>query len=640
MRLLDTINHPEELKSLNTNQLTQLANEIREELVATVSKTGGHLAPNLGVVELTLALHQVFNTPRDQIVWDVGHQSYVHKLLTGRRTQFATLRQLGGLSGFPKRTESVHDAFGTGHSSTSISAALGLALARDLKYEQHHVIAVIGDGALTGGMAFEALNHAGHLRTNLIVVLNDNEMSIANNVGALSRYLNRLRTEPVYFRSKEEVESLLRRIPKIGTRVLSAVDRFKDAVKYLVVPGVLFEELGFTYLGPIDGHNLPAVRDILKNAKQVEGPVLVHLLTKKGKGYGPAERNPDKYHGIGPFNIANGQPQAGANKPSYTEIFGQTLVRQAEQDKRVLAITAAMPSGTGLEEFARRFPERFFDVGIAEQHAVTLAAGLACQGFRPVVAVYSTFLQRAYDQVMHDVCLQNLPVVLAIDRAGLVGEDGATHQGIFDIAFLRHIPNLTIMAPKDENELQHCLETARGINGPVAVRYPRGAGRGIQLDSEFQSLTIGQAEVIRDGQDLVIIAVGPMVYTAVNAAMILEEQGRSVAVINARFVKPLDEALILHYALKTQRLITLEEHCLAGGFGSAVAELINRQSRTWKPEYSPELLHLGIPDEFVEHGSPDSLREIYGLTPSGIVQAINERWPERRRLRAAGAIRS
>jgi 1-deoxy-D-xylulose-5-phosphate synthase len=627
LRLLDTINSPGDLKALNSNQLTQLADEIRRQLVETVSDTGGHLAPNLGVVELTLAIHRVFDSPQDQIVWDVGHQTYVHKLLTGRQSEFADLRQYHGLSGFPKRSESPHDHFGTGHSSTSISAALGLALARDLRQEKHYVLAVIGDGALTGGMAFEALNHAGHLRTNLIVILNDNEMSIVNNVGALSRYLSRLRTEPVYFRSKEEVESLLKRIPKIGSRVLYAVDRLKDAVKYLVLPGVLFEELGFTYLGPVDGHNLPGVRDILNNAKQLEGPVLIHLITKKGKGYGPAERNPDKFHGIGPFDIASGLSlKAKEAIPSYTEIFGQTLVQQAEEDERILAITAAMPGGTGLEEFARRFPKRFFDVGIAEQHAVTMAAGLACQGFKPVVAVYSTFLQRAYDQVLHDVCLQNLSVLIAIDRAGLVGEDGATHQGVYDISFLRHIPNLTIMAPKDENELRHCLETARGLSGPVAVRYPRGAGRGIPMESKLRSFPIGQAEVVREGQDLLIVALGTMVYTALEAAEQLQDQGVSVAVINARFVKPLDEELILKYAGAIKRVVTLEEHCLAGGFGSAVLETLHRFKDAEKPLHSLEILNIGIPDEFVEHGSPARLRELYGLTSTQVVESIKTKF--------------
>lgn len=625
MKLLDSINGPKDIKNLNHSQLVQLAREIREELIEVVARTGGHLAPNLGVVELTLALHLVFNSPRDKIVWDVGHQTYVHKLLTGRRQHFSTLRQLGGLSGFPKRSESEHDIFGTGHSSTSISAGLGLALARDLNNEKYHIISVIGDGALTGGMAFEALNHAGHHGTNLIVVLNDNEMSIANNVGALSSYLSRLRTEPVYSRSKEEVEYLLRRVPRIGSRVLQVVDRFKDAVKYLMIPGILFEELGFTYLGPVDGHNLIAMQEILQNAKQVEGPVLVHIKTQKGKGYAPAEKNPDKFHGIGPFDISTGEVISISSNPTYTKIFGQTLVRQAEKDARIVAITAAMPSGTGLEDFAQRFPERFFDVGIAEQHAVTMAAGLACQGFRPVLAVYSTFLQRAYDQVLHDVCLQKLPVIFAVDRAGLVGEDGATHQGVFDISFLRHIPNITIISPKDENELQHCLESARQMEGPVAVRYPRGAGRGVDLDAELTPLEIGKAEVVREGNDLVIIAIGPMVYTAIEVAEYLgTEQGLSVAVINARFIKPLDEELILQYALQTQRVVTLEEHCLAGGFGSAVLEFIHRLDFNLIGKTSLKVLNIGLPDEFVEHGSPDHLREYYGLTLFGIVETINK----------------
>lgn len=624
MSLLARINSPQDLRRLSLAELNQLAGEIRQELVTTVSRTGGHLAPNLGVVELTLALHLVFNSPRDQIVWDVGHQTYVHKLVTGRRDAFATLRQHGGLSGFPKRSESVHDVFDTGHSSTSVSAALGLAVARDIKKESYHVVAVIGDGALTGGEAFEALNHAGHLGTRLIVVLNDNEMSIANNVGALSRYLSRLRTDPAYFRSKEEIEHLLRKIPRIGSRVLQAVDRMKDALKYLLVDGVFFEELGFTYLGPVNGHDLVDLQEVLRQASHVDKPVLVHVVTRKGKGYLPAEQNPDLFHGIGPFDIATGKPKKQSSIPTYTQVFGETLVKLAESNPRILAITAAMAGGTGLERFASRFPNRFFDVGIAEQHAVTLAAGMARGGLQPVVAIYSTFLQRAYDQVVHDVCLQNLPVVLAIDRAGLVGEDGATHQGIFDISFLRHIPNLVIIAPRDENELQHALYTALKLSCPVAVRYPRGEGRGVAREKEWRFLEPGRGEILREGQDVAIFGVGPMVYTALEAAELLREWEISAAVADLRYLKPLDEGMILQLGQATGRIVILEEHVLAGGTGSAVLEILHR---AWPREKNmPAVLCLGLPDRFIEHGAPDKLREVYELTSEKVAESIMRHW--------------
>lgn len=628
MRLLDSIDQPKDIKKLNLEELNRLAREIRQELIETVSKNGGHLAPNLGVVELTLALHLVFNSPRDKIIWDVGHQTYVHKLLTGRRDRFASLRQYQGLSGFPKRFESEHDIFETGHSSTSVSAALGLALARDLKKEDSSVIAVIGDGALTGGEAFEALNHAGQLQSNLIVVLNDNEMSIANNVGALSDYLVRLRTQPVYFKSKEEVEYLLRRIPRIGSKVLQAVDKVKDAVKYLILPGMIFEELGFTYLGPADGHNLAAVSNLLKNARQLTGPTLVHVVTKKGKGYPPAEKNPDRFHGIGPFEVTSGEVIRQSSIPTYTQVFGETLVRMAEENQKILAITAAMPSGTGLDQFAKRFPQRFFDVGIAEQHAATMAAGLAQGGFRPVVAVYSTFLQRAYDQVLHDISLQRLPVLLAVDRAGLVGEDGATHQGVFDVSFLRHIPNLTIMAPRDENELQHCLYTGLQINGPAVVRYPRGNGIGVEREKELRELPVGKAEVLREGSDLFIIGVGPMVYLCLKAVDILKKDGIEAGVIDLRFIKPLDVELVHEKAKKAGKVAVVEEHALAGGAGSAILEMLHSQTEKTNLVHRsvPDVLCLGLPDEFVEHGTPDKLREIYGLTPQGIAESIKKRW--------------
>lgn len=614
--LLDKVSSPADLKSLTIDELNKLAAEIRKELINTVSVTGGHLAPNLGVVELTLALHTVFNCPSDKIIWDVGHQSYIHKLVTGRRKEFCTLRQLSGLSGFPKRAESECDPFDTGHSSTSISAALGLALARDLAGEKNEIVAVIGDGAMTGGMAFEALNHAGHLGTNLIVVLNDNEMSIAENVGALAGYLSRMRTDPNYNKHKEDMENILKKIPSIGSTVAKTLERIKDSFKYLVVPGMLFEELGFTYLGPINGHDINSVRTILQQAKNNNGPVLVHVITTKGKGYKPAEKNPDKFHGIGPFDVATGET-AKNDKVTYTEVFGTTLCEIAAINDRILAITAAMPSGTGLTRFRELFPTRFFDVGIAEQHAVTMAAGLAVGGFIPVIAVYSTFLQRAYDQILHDVAMQKLHVVFAIDRAGLVGEDGETHQGVFDISFLRHIPGMTIMAPKDENELKVMIKTAIECEGPVALRYPRGMGRGFHLQENTGTIPIGQAEILRSGRDITIAAVGPLVYTALEAAERLEELGISASVINARFIKPLDEKCLVEDIKKTGKLLTLEENVLQGGFGSAVMELLENHS------VSVQIKRLGIPDEFVGHGSILKLKEKCGLSVDSVISEVS-----------------
>lgn len=626
MGVLEQVNKPEDLRNLTPDELVILADELRRLIIDTVAETGGHLAPNLGVVELTLALHRVFNAPRDKIIWDVGHQCYVHKILTGRREGFSTLRQKGGISGFPSREESVYDVFGTGHASTSISAALGLAKARDLNQDNYQVIAVIGDGALTGGMALEALNHAGHIKANLIVVLNDNEMSIAKNVGALSGYLTRLRTDRMYHRSREEVEGLIQRIPAIGPKMLRILDRLKDSVKYLVVPGMFFEELGYTYLGPVKGHNITALADTFEKAKTLKGPVLVHVATRKGKGYAPAEADPDLFHGVGPFDVQTGEVKR-SDRLSYMDVFGETLLKLAEVDPRIIAITAAMPTGTGLKSFAKRFPHRFFDVGIAEQHAVTMAAGLAVGGWRPVVAIYSTFMQRAYDQIIHDVCLQRLPVLFALDRGGLVGEDGVTHQGIFDLAYLRSIPNMTIMAPQDENELRHMLKTALACCGPCAIRYPRGSGTGCLLDQELQILPYGRSLVLRDGKDVSFFAVGHMVGAAMEAADKLAQQGIEAAVINVRFVKPLDTALLLRFSRQTQRVVTIEEGILAGGFGSAVAELLMDNGLG-----NVELVRLGINDTFVEHGAPKLLREKYGLTPEGIVTAVTQ---PRRRLKVA-----
>lgn len=632
--LLKTIYSPQDIQNLSLKQLKSLADEIRDTIIQTVAETGGHLAPNLGVVELTLALHRVFNSAVDRIIWDVGHQSYVHKLLTGRQVQFATLRQYGGISGFPKPEESIHDAFATGHSSTSISAALGMALARDLKGDPHSVVAVIGDGSLTGGMAFEAMNHAGHLKTNLIVVLNDNEMSIAPNVGALSGYLSRLRTDPMYSKGKDEIAELLQKLPH-GSKLLKVVDRLKDSFKYLVVPGMLFEELGFTYLGPVDGHDIKAMMTMLQQAKTVSGPVLVHVLTQKGRGYQPAEENPDRFHGVGPFDVATGTvKKSGDGAPSYTEVFGKTLVKLAQEDDKIIGITAAMPDGTGLNSFAREFPKRYFDVGIAEQHAVTMAAGMAMTGYRPVAAIYSTFLQRAYDQVLHDVCLQNLPVTFALDRGGLVGDDGPTHHGVFDIAYLRNIPNMVIMAPKDENELQHMLKTAVYHSGPVAVRYPRGNGEGVPMDEELQRLPIGKGEILREGSDVLLIAIGNMVRETLKAAQSLSAQGIEAAVINARYVKPLDEELILDYARRTKNVVTIEEHVLMGGFGTAVLELFEAAGLT-----DVKVKRIGIPDEFVEHGKQNILRANYGLTAEGIIETVLSKEFEFKKCRKLKAVR-
>ena len=573
--ILETINSPADVKALSLDELKQLAEEIRQFLISVISKTGGHLAPNLGVVELSLALHRVFSTPEDKIVFDVGHQSYIHKIITGRREQFPTLRQYGGLSGFPKRSESEHDAFGTGHSSTSISAALGMAVARDLQGKDYNVVAVIGDGSMTGGMAFEALNNAGTLHKKMIVVLNDNEMSISKNVGAMSEYLYQLRTGETYNKIKHDIEGWLKNM-EFGTDVLKAIRRLKGSVKYLMVPTSIFEELGFTYLGPVDGHDLQGLTEVLQAAKKIDGPVLVHVLTKKGKGYKPAEESPNKFHGTGPFEIATGKKIANPNAPiTYTEVFGKTLTELANEDKEIIGITAAMPDGTGMSTFAKAHPERFFDVGIAEQHAVTSAAGAAAAGMKPVAAIYSTFLQRAYDSVLHDICMQKLHVTLCLDRAGLVGDDGYTHHGVFDYAYLRSMPEMTIMAPKDENELRHMLKTAVDYDGPVSVRYPRGSGVGVEINEPMHSLPIGKAEVLREGKDVCLWAIGSMVQSALQVAAKLAEQGISAGVVNMRFAKPLDKELLLAHAAQYGKIVTLEEGALQGGVGSAVLETLN-----------------------------------------------------------------
>ena len=613
--ILDTINSPADVKALSMEELKQLAEEIRQLLISVIAKTGGHLAPNLGVVELTLALHRVFSTPEDKIVFDVGHQAYIHKIITGRREQFPTLRQYGGLSGFPKRSESAHDAFGTGHSSTSISAALGMAVARDIKQQDYNVIAVIGDGSMTGGMAFEALNNADTLHKRMIVVLNDNEMSISKNVGAMSEYLYHLRTGETYNKIKHDLEGWLKNMD-FGSDVLKALRRLKGSVKYLMVPTSIFEELGFTYLGPIDGHDLPTLIEVMQAAKKIDGPVLVHVLTKKGKGYKPAEESPNKFHGTGPFEIATGKKITNPNAPiTYTEVFGKALTELADEDKDIIGITAAMPDGTGLSAFAKAHPTRFFDVGIAEQHAVTSAAGAAAAGLKPVAAIYSTFLQRAYDSVLHDICMQKLHVTLCLDRAGLVGDDGYTHHGVFDYAYLRSMPEMTVMAPKDENELRHMLKTAVDFDGPISLRYPRGSGVGVDITEPMQALPIGKAEVLREGQDVSIWAIGSMVQSAAQAAEKLAEQGISAGVVNMRFVKPLDKELLLAQAKEYGKIVTLEEGVLQGGVGSAVLETLNEAQLLTKCQ----VLTLGIPDEFVLHGDKKLLFKDLELDVDAIV---------------------
>ncbi|MGI6422235.1 MAG: 1-deoxy-D-xylulose-5-phosphate synthase [Syntrophomonadaceae bacterium] len=619
--ILERVKCSEDLKKLTIKEMNVLAAEIRELLITSVSRCGGHLAPNLGVVELSIALHYVFNTAQDRVIWDVGHQSYVHKILTGRKDLMSTLRQYGGLSGFPKSEESIHDAFNTGHSSTSISAALGMAVARDLQEEDYSVVAVIGDGALTGGMAFEALNHAGIEGRDLIVVLNDNEMSISKNVGAMSGYLNRLRTDPSYSRTKEEIEHHLMRIPGIGPNIARAAGKFKDLIKYLMVPGIWFEELGFTYIGPVNGHDLDELLPVLKNARRMKGPIFIHVITEKGRGYEPARQDPGTFHGVGPFDISTGKTFKKAIK-TYTEIFGEYMVERARTDSKLVTITAAMANGTGLSEFACCYPERFFDTGICEQHAVTLAAGMAKAGLRPVVAIYSTFLQRAYDQIIHDVALQRLPVIFAIDRAGLVGEDGPTHHGVFDLAYLRSIPELTLMAPSNENELLDMLHTAFTINGPVAIRYPRGAGEGVEISRTRQLLPVGEAHLMKKGQDLAIMAIGRGVSIACQVARLLEQKGISTLLVDARFVKPLDISMITDIGAKYQRLVTIEDNCIKGGFGSAVLEALAETKQQL------DVLRIGIPDEFIEHGKVELLFNYLDMDEVSIVESIINKWPE------------
>ena len=619
--LLEKVNQPSDIKSMNVAQLNMLAAEIREFLIRKLSVTGGHLASNLGVVELTLALHYLFDSPKDKIIWDVGHQSYVHKILTGRKDRFDTLRKYKGLCGFIKRAESEHDVWEAGHSSTSLSAAIGMAIARDTKGETNRVIAVIGDGAMTGGMALEALNHIGHLKKRVMIILNDNEMSIAPNVGAIHNYLGKIRSGKHYAKVKEEVEQLLKKIPAIGGTLAKTLEKLKDSLKYLMVPGVLFEELGLTYFGPIDGHSLPVLLSTLRQADQVDGPVLVHVVTTKGKGYDPAEADSFKWHGISPYKIESGQVLKAVDEPpTYTDVFGSTLIELAEKDDRIVAITPAMPGGSGLIPFAEKFPDRMFDVGIAEQHAATMSGALASEGLKPVFAVYSTFLQRAYDQVLHDICRQNLNVVFAIDRAGFVGADGETHQGLYDIAFLRHIPNLVLMMPKDENELRHMLKTALDYDdGPIAVRYPRMNGLGVKLDKKLKDIPIGKWEVVREGKHACILAVGPMVALAQEAAAVLMKENIQVRVVNARFIKPLDTAMLKQLAEEHIPILTAEESAIAGGFGSAVLEHC-----TLEGYYGMRISLMGVPDMFVEHGGVKDQRNLAGLTVDNMVWQIRK----------------
>lgn len=622
-RLLPLVKKPKDVAGLSREELQTLAAELRRVIIEQVSASGGHLAPSLGVVELTLALCRVFDLERDKLVWDVGHQAYAYKLLTGRLDRFHSLRKLGGLSGFPRMAESPFDHFGVGHSSTSISAALGMALARDLAGQKHEVVAVIGDGSLTAGLAFEALNQAGDMERKLVVVLNDNEMSISKNVGALSRFLSRKLSAPFLTRFKREVEAFLKQIPKIGADLALFARRSEDAFKSFMTPGMLFEALRFTYVGPIDGHNVDLLCDVLAQTKRMDRPVLVHVLTRKGKGYEPAETNPTYFHGVGGFEPETGMAikHGPALFATYTEVFGSTLCALAEKDKKIVAITAAMPEGTGTDCFRLRFPERFVDVGICEQHAVTFAAGLATQGFKPAVAIYSTFLQRAYDQVVHDVCLQNLNVKFFLDRAGLVGEDGATHHGAFDLSYLRHVPNIVLMAPKDEDELARMMATAFALDGPVAVRYPRGMGAGAPVDPALKPLPLGQAEMLREGKDAAVIAIGSRVLPALEAAQELEQAGvGAVAVCNARFIKPLPAEQILSLARRHKKLLVVEENALAGGFGAAVLELLADNDLL----AGRVVRRLGLSDAFVEHGSQKELRELTGIDKSGIKKALAE----------------
>ncbi len=642
-RFSDGINGPEQLRTLTLGQMEQLAEEVRHEIIEKISVRGGHLAPNLGVVELTIALHFVFDTPQDQLIWDIGHQAYVHKLLTGRRERFQTICQFGGLSGYLRRDESHYDVFGASHASTSISAALGLAAARDLQGQDFKVVAVIGDGALTGGMALEAINNAGSLKKNLIIVLNDNEKSISDNVGALSQHFSRIRkmrTSPSYQHLREMAKGSIERLPIVGDKARETAGRAETSFKNFVMhskSGIVFEELGFKFFGPFDGHDLSLLLDVFENIKRVDGPVIVQIVTKKGKGWDVAESDATEWHGPGAYDYRTGKINKNADDtPTYTEVFADTLVTIAEQNPSVVGITAAMESGTGLKKLHQRLPDRFFDVGIAEQHGVTFAGGLAVGGMCPVVAIYSTFLQRSFDQIMHDICVQNLHVVFALDRAGIVGEDGQTQHGVFDIAYMRILPNMKLMAPKDEEELRHMLYTAIHMDGPVAIRYPRGKALGVPLSDDLHMLEVGKAELLSPSTleraervDTVLLAYGSTVAQAQLAAQELAEEGLSVAVVNARWAKPLDREMILHLARTVGRFVTIEDHMVAGGFGSAILELLESQGIK-----NIDVRIIGLPDTFVEHGAPTILKELYGISSAHIKEMVREQLSAEQRVLA------
>ncbi|HEV2494666.1 MAG TPA: 1-deoxy-D-xylulose-5-phosphate synthase [Terriglobia bacterium] len=630
-KYLPHLDSPVDLKKVPREDLPVVAQELRDYLVTVVSKVGGHLASSLGAVELTLALHYLFDAPRDKIVWDVGHQAYGHKILTGRRDRFPTIRQYGGLSGFPVRDESPYDTFNVAHACTAISGALGMAVARDLKGEDFHVIAVVGDAGLTGGVALEGINNLGQLKKKVLVILNDNKMSISPNVGAIEGYLNRIVHGQAYHHVTNEVEKMILTVPRLGPRLLKLSKELVESAKSLLIPGLVFEELGFDYVGPINGHSIEELLEVLAKVKDQPGPTLLHVVTQKGKGYPHAEQLPVKYHGVTQFDVSTGAfHKAPAKAPSYTAVFGKAVAELAEKDSRIVAITAAMSEGTGLEEFAKRFPDRFFDVGIAEQHAVDFACGLACEGMRPVAAIYSTFLQRAYDQLVHDVCLMHLPVTLALDRAGLVGADGPTHHGLYDLVYLGALPGMVVMAPKDENELRQMLATAIAVDGPAALRYPRGNGIGIPIEPGFKTLELGKAEILREGGDIAILALGSMVYPCLEAATQLEALGLHATVINARFMKPLDEELISVLAAEKQFLVTAEEGTEAGGFGSAVAALLHDR------KIPSSILRIAVPDRIIPHGAPNLLHAKYGLDVDGIVNRIKtfaEAWPGQRGMK-------
>lgn len=614
-KYLESHDFPDDLRKMDYDDLELLTYEIRDFIVEEVSKSGGHLSSNLGVVELSIALHRAFDTPKDKLIWDVGHQTYVHKILTGRAQRFDSLRKFGGMSGFPKMSESKFDIFDTGHSSTSLSLGLGLAVARDLSGEDYNVITVIGDGAMTGGLAFEALNNAGNIDTNMIVVLNDNGMSISPNTGGLSKYLGRLRSSRKYISMKAQIKKNVSRVPLIGEGMVAGMQHARDSIKYAVIDGVLFEELGFRYFGPVDGHDIKEMCETFELAKEAEGPVLIHVMTQKGRGYSKAENNPNVFHGIGPFDMETGQPLKKSSIPSYSGVFGNKLIQMAEQNEKIVAVSAAMFEGTGLEKFSREYPKRAFDVGIAEGHAVTFSAGLAKAGMKPFVAVYSTFLQRAYDEIMEDVCLQKLPVVFCIDRAGIVGADGETHHGIFDLSYLKHMPNLTVMAPKDGRELEAMMEFAAEAEGPCAIRYPRGEAENFGTDSVIEA---GRAEVIREGKDTDIWAIGAMVKKALDAADILEDKGISAGVVNMRFLKPFDLSLLRGSADRFKLIFTLEDNVVSGGAGEEINNLLS--------DKDVKVLNIGWPDKFIEHGSCEELYEKYGMDANSIAERIAEKF--------------